>query len=162
MRTIARHVCAFAAFAALATLLSWPLPRHLSTHLTASPSGDAGVYVWNLWVFRHELVEHGQLPLYTSRVFPLTGRADLSLHNYTVATNVLALPVLPRLGLIRTFNLLYLLQLAASGYGVFLLAHFVTTRRLRAVRTGDAMNTAPARKDSSLRVVTKCASRNTP
>jgi hypothetical protein len=150
MRTIARHVCAFAAFAALATLLSWPLPRHLSTHLTASPSGDAGVYVWNLWVFRHELVEHGQLPLYTSRVFPLTGRADLSLHNYTVATNVLALPVLPRLGLIRTFNLLYLLQLAASGYGVFLLAHFVTTRRLESFLAGAVFMASPVLTARSL------------
>ena len=32
--------------------------------------GDTGVYVWNLWVFRHE-VEQGRLPFYTSSI--LTG-----------------------------------------------------------------------------------------
>ncbi len=143
MRKIGRHVCAFASYAALATLLSWPLPQHLSTHLTASPASDAGVYVWNLWVFRHELVERGRMPLYTTRLFPLTGIADLSLHNYTVATDVLALPVIPHLGLVRTFNLLYLLQLAASGYGVFLLTRFVTKRRLESWLAGAVFMASP-------------------
>ncbi len=143
MRKLGRHLCAFASYAALAALLSWPLPQHLSTHLTASPAGDAGVYVWNLWVFRHELVEHGRLPFYTTRVFPLTGTADLSLHNYTVATDLLALPVLPQLGLVRTFNLLYLLQLAASGYGVFLLAQFVTKHRLESWLAGAVFMASP-------------------
>ncbi len=143
MRRLARHVCSFASFVSLAILLTWPLPKHLSTHLTASPAGDAGVYVWNLWVFRHELVERGRMPLYTTRLFPLSGEADLSLHNYTLASDMLAAPVIPRLGLVRTFNILFLLQLAASGYAVFLLTRFLTKRPVESWLAGAVFMASP-------------------
>ena len=84
---------ALIAFVVLAAVQAWPLPRHLSTHLTGPPTGDTGVYVWNTWVFRHELVELGQSPFTTSSIFSLSGNADLSLHNYTVFADVLALPL---------------------------------------------------------------------
>ena len=48
-----RHLYALVGFACAAVALSWPLPLHLSTHLTGPPAGDTGVYVWNQWVFRH-------------------------------------------------------------------------------------------------------------
>ena len=150
MHTTARHLWAFGACVALAVVLSWPLPMHLSTHLTAPPSSDGGVYVWNLWVFHHELIDGGRMPLYTSQVFPMSGVADLSLHNYTVASNVLALPILPRLGLVRTFNLVYLLQLALAGYGVFLLARFVTGRSLEAWLAGAMFMASPVLTARSL------------
>ena len=60
----------FGLFCGLAVALSWPLPLHLSTHLTGAPSGDTGVYVWNIWVFRHELLQQ-QFPLQTTAVLSL-------------------------------------------------------------------------------------------
>jgi hypothetical protein len=123
------HVCALLGYVVLALVFAWPLPLRLSTHLTGSPEGDTGVYVWNQWVFHHELLTHGSSPYYTDRIFSTTGRADLTLHNYTALANVLALPLLGSLGVVATFNLIYLCVTALSGYAMFLLA--------RALKTGD-------------------------
>ncbi len=119
------HLAALAAYAVLALGLSWPLPLRLSTHLTGDPGGDTGVYVWNLWHFRHELMQ-GRDPYYTSALFVPTGRADLALHNYTVFTNLLSVPLQPRLGLIATFNVLYLTLGVLNAYAMFLLARRVS------------------------------------
>ncbi len=96
------YVCAAVAF-------SWPLPLHLGTALTGDPGGDTGVYVWNQWVFQHEtLIEHTN-PLRTDHILSTTDRVDLSQHNYTVFLDLLALPLIPLLGVIRTFNIVLLL-----------------------------------------------------
>lgn len=98
------------------------MPLHLATHLTGPPGGDTGSYVWNLWVFRHEL-ESGRLPFYTSSILTFGNQApiDLSLHNYTTFANLIAAPLLPTLGIITTFNLIYIFNIALSGYAMFAL-----------------------------------------
>src|SRR5678816_44095 len=96
------YVCAFAAYVVLAAMQAWPLPLHLSTHLTGAPTGDTGVYVWNLWVFKHELIDTNTTPFSTLTILPLDGPTDLSLHNYTVFADLLALPLLSGLGVVRT------------------------------------------------------------
>ena len=92
------------------------------------PSGDTGVYVWNLWVFRHE-IEQGRLPFYTSSILSVPGDAggpsNLSLHNYTTFANLIAYPLIPHFGLVAAFNLIYLRTSWLAGYCMFLLArHF--------------------------------------
>ena len=116
------HVCALIGYVGMALLFAWPLPLHFSTHLTGSPEGDTGVYVWNQWVFHREFLTQHANPYFTDRIFSLTGRADLTLHNYTALANILALPLLSSLGVVSTFNLIYLIVTALSGYAMFLLA----------------------------------------
>lgn len=116
------HVGALAAYVVVALVLSWPLPTRLGTHLTGAPDGDTGVYVWNQWVFHHELVEHRTTPYFTGTIFSMTRRADLSLHNYTTFANVLALPLIEPLGIVATFNIIYLLMSVLTAYATFLLA----------------------------------------
>ena len=113
-------------YVAAAIASSWPLPRYFSTHLTGTPGGDAGVYVWNLWVFRHELIERAGSPLSTSTILPLDGPVPLGLHNYTIVNNLLSLPFQPLLGVMSTFNALYLAHVALAGAAVFALARRVT------------------------------------
>ncbi len=115
------HVRAVAGFCVLAVVFAWPLPLRLATHLLGSPGGDTGLYVWNLWVFSHEAA-HGHFPFFTSTIFSLDNTADLSLHNYTVLADVVAIPLLALIGIVATFNLLYLLVLVVNGYLMFLLA----------------------------------------
>ena len=59
------HAGAILAYALVAVAFTWPLAANLSTRLTGGPGSDAGVYVWNQWVFRHEVAENGQLPYFT-------------------------------------------------------------------------------------------------
>jgi hypothetical protein len=55
---------AFGAYVLVAVAFAWPLPSHLGTHLTGPPGGDTGVYVWNQWVFRHDLIAAAPLSLF--------------------------------------------------------------------------------------------------
>ncbi len=94
----------------------------MATALPGQPSGDTGVYVWNIWVFRHELVEHHRFPFFTLEILSLASPTPLTLHNYTTFANVLAFAALPVFGVIRTFNGLLILSGALAAYALFLLA----------------------------------------
>ncbi len=116
------NVCAALGYVLLALVFTWPLALHLSTRLTGPPSGDTGVYVWNQWVFRHELITEHHHPLYTSVIFSLDPQqADLSLHNYTIFADLLALPLVGS-GSVAPFNLVYLALMVLSACAMFLLA----------------------------------------
>ena len=123
-----RHLYALLGYVCAALMLSWPLPLHLTTHLTGSPAGDTGVYIWNQWVFRHELLVNRSLPYFTDSIFAFSGRANLSLHNYTTFQNLLALPLIGTLGIVATFNIVYLLMTVLTAYATFLLARHLTGR----------------------------------
>lgn len=111
-----------ASFLVLAAVQAWPLPLHLSTHLSGDPGGDTGVYVWNMWVFGRELVDKRSWPLGTDAILAIGGRADLSQHNYTIALGVMALPLRLITDVVTAFNVIYLLNVALSGLGMFILA----------------------------------------
>lgn len=80
----------------------------------------------NQWVFQHEFVEHSRSPYFTDKIFSLSGRANLSLHNYTAFQDLVALPLIGWLGVVTTFNLVYLLMTVLTAYAMFLLARHVT------------------------------------
>ena len=117
-----------ATYIGFALIQSWPLASHLFTHTTGPLGSDTGVYVWNLWAFRHELLDLGHLPFSTSEILAPTGRHDLSLHNYTVFADLVALPLQPFLGLIGTFNIIYIVNIVLAAVGMFVLARGVTGR----------------------------------
>src|SRR5687768_18506805 len=87
------HAVALFAYATVAIVFSWPLPLHLGTSLTGEPGGDTGVYVWNQWVFHHELIEKGSVPYFTDTLFGGVGETNLSLHNYTTFADLIAIPL---------------------------------------------------------------------
>jgi len=139
-----RHAAALAAYAAVALLFVWPLPQHMGTHVTGPPTGDTGVYLWNLWVFQHELFANGQFPLFTSTILSLDWRVDLALHNYTVFADALALPFVRLLGLVATFNLIYIALTIITAYSCFLLARSVSGKDAEAWLAGLVFAWSPA------------------
>ncbi len=122
------HAAALAAYAIVALVANWPLPRHLGSALTGAISGDTGVYVWNVWLFRHEILAHGRFPLFTAEILSLTPPVDLSLHNYTLFADLLAFPLLPALGVVATFNVVYLFIVTLTAWAMFVLARAVIRR----------------------------------
>ena len=123
------HAAAVLGYVCIAVAFAWPLPLHLGDALPGTPSGDTGVYVWNLWVFRHEIVEHAHLPFSTFEILAASPSVSLTLHNYTTFANVIAFPLLPWLGTVATYNILVMASGVASAYAMFLFAR---------VRTADA------------------------
>lgn len=132
------------AYGAVAVAATWPLATHLFTHLPGDPSGDTGVYVWNLWNFRHEVVDLGRSPLSTSSVFSLTPRANLSLHNYTLLADVFAFPLIPVLGTVASYNVLLMAFVALNGWATFLLARYLTRRPVESWVAGALFAASPA------------------
>src|SRR5262245_18865812 len=127
---VARSLAIPASFIALACGLTWPLVLHLRTHLLGDPTGDTGVYVWNLWIFRHELLRHGHLPFSTDHVFSYTGGADFALHNYTPIAGLLGTPLISLVGVVATFNLVMIALIALTGYSTFVLARHLGLGRV--------------------------------
>src|SRR5688572_26417437 len=120
------HLAVLVGYIATAVVFSWPLILHLDTDLTGPPDGDTGVYVWNQWVFQHEILVHRRLPYFTHSIFSMVQEANLSFHNYTAFQNLLALPLSGLLGVVSTFNVVFLLMYVLTAYATFLLARHVT------------------------------------
>jgi len=127
---LGREAAALLGYVCVALVFAWPLPLRLADAMLGLPNGDAGVYVWNLWVFRHEIVANHHLPFLTSEILALSPPVPLALHNYTTFANVLAFPLIPLLGVVKTFNVLVLASGVMSGYAMYFYAR---------VRTGDAV-----------------------
>jgi hypothetical protein len=117
-----REAAALLGYVCVACVFAWPLPLHLTQAMIGLPAGDAGVYVWNLWVFRHEIVENHHLPFLTSEILALNSQVPLALHNYTTFANLLAFPFIPLLGVVRTFNLLVIGSGVMTAYAMYVYA----------------------------------------
>lgn len=131
-----QHVLAIVGFATISVLFVWPLPLHLLDGLPGPPGGDLGVYVWNLWLFRHEIVAHHSLPFATREVLALTAPVPLTLHNYTAFANILAFPLLPLLGPVGSYNVLVITNSTIAAYAMFLFAKVRTSSGLAAWAAG--------------------------
>jgi hypothetical protein len=122
-RPLHAHAGAIVGYVCVALVFAWPLPLHLFDALPGPPSGDTGVYVWNLWVFTHEIVSHRSLPFATNEILSLDAQpVSLSLHNYTTVANLVAFPLLPLLGAVGTFNVLMIGSGILTAYAMFLYA----------------------------------------
>lgn len=143
MAALRLHLPWVVLYVATAVAFSWPLPLHLATHLTGPPSGDTGVYVWNMWVFQHELVVQHTTPLHTSTVLSLAPPVDLTLHNYTLFVNLLALPLLEVLPLLTTFNVVYLGMMVLTAWCTALLVRALGAGRWEAWLAGLAFAWCP-------------------
>jgi hypothetical protein len=129
-KALGREAAALLGYVCVAIVFAWPLPMRMAEAMVGLPAGDAGVYVWNLWVFRHEIVQHHRLPFLTSEILALSQPVPLVLHNYTTFANLLAFPLIPILGVLRTFNVLVMASGVFSGYAMYWYAR---------LRTGDAV-----------------------
>jgi hypothetical protein len=126
MRSWRLHAGVVLAYVAVAIAFTWPLAANLDTRLTGGTGGDTGVYVWNQWVFRHELRDNRSFPYFTDTLFGAEPPANLSLHNYTRFQNLIAAPLISMVGVVAAFNVVYLLMTVLTAYATFLLARHVT------------------------------------
>lgn len=123
---VSGYVCA-------AIVFTWPLVLRLDSAFTGDPGGDTGIYVWNQWVFSHEALVEGRNPLTTDHILSLTEPVDLSQHNYTAFLNLLAMPLLPVLGVVAAFNTVFLITTILTA-----LATCVLVRRVVAANAFEA------------------------
>ncbi|MBN1660814.1 MAG: hypothetical protein JXA93_20635 [Anaerolineae bacterium] len=119
------HLAVVALYAMLALVTTWPLARHLFTHVPGSYTWafDEYTFVWNTWWFRYSVFNLGQSPLYTTHIFYPLG-ISLVLYTYNLFNALLSLPLQPFLPLPAISNLIFLLTTVVSAYGTFLLVGY--------------------------------------
>ncbi|MCA1553668.1 MAG: hypothetical protein LC737_04750, partial [Chloroflexi bacterium] len=120
----------FVVYFLLAILFTYPLVFHLTTQ---APVGEAWTYdgysmLWNIWWFQHALLVLNANPFVTNSIFFPIG-TPLYLHSYTLLSDLLALPLLPFVGVVTASNLILLASIALCGFGAYLLAAWLFARR---------------------------------
>ncbi len=127
-RQVLTHLAVVVLFVVLAVVMTWPLVRHLGTHVPGSYTWafDEYTFVWNSWWFRYALFDLGQNPLYSTHIFYPLG-ISLVLYTYNLFNALISLPLQPFLPLPAISNLTFLFATVLSGYGTFLLAETLLT-----------------------------------
>ncbi len=113
-------------FVLLALALTWPLTAHLSSRLpgTATWAFDESTFAWNIWYFKHALLDLHTSPLHSNLIwFPLG--IDLILYTYNFFNALIALPLQLAGNVPLASNITLLLATVLSGLGTYLLARYL-------------------------------------
>ena len=113
-------------YAFLALLMSWPVITVLGSRLpgTATWAFDESTFVWNIWYFKHALLDLRTSPLHSGLIWYPLG-IDLILYTYNLFNAVIALPLQLAFNLPAASNLSLLFATTMSGFGTYLLACYV-------------------------------------
>ena len=120
------HRWALGFFALLTVALSWPLPLHIFDFVpgVAQWAFDESTFVWNIWYFKHALIDNLSTPLHSDLIYYPLGM-DLILYTYNFFNALIAQPLHLAVGLLFSSNATVLFSTALSGYGAFLLARYL-------------------------------------
>jgi hypothetical protein len=121
---VARHLAAAAACVALAIAWTFPLVRHLSTHIPGSEAGDNVTFLWNFWWMRQALAASSDV-FRTTSLFVPTG-SDLTLHTHTALPAFVGATLLARLSVPSALNVTIVAALALNAFFGYLLGWRVT------------------------------------
>ncbi|MCB9140267.1 MAG: hypothetical protein H6642_18155 [Caldilineaceae bacterium] len=120
------HGFALALYTILALLLSWPLIAQIGRSVPGAPQWafDESTFVWNIWYFKHALVDNLSTPLHTDLIWYPLG-IDLVLYTYNFFHALVAQPLMLAFNLPVANNIALLLSTVLSGYGTFLLVRYL-------------------------------------
>ncbi|MFN3979245.1 MAG: interleukin-like EMT inducer domain-containing protein [Caldilinea sp.] len=126
---VRRHLFVLMAYTILSILLSWPLIAQITTHVPGVPQWafDESTFVWNIWYFKHALIDSLQSPLHSELIwFPLG--IDLILYTYNFYHVLAAMPLALAVNLPFASNVMLLASTVLSGYGTWLLVSYLLKR----------------------------------
>jgi hypothetical protein len=141
VRTLGFHAGLLAGSVLLAVLHTFPLVRHLDTHLPGQGLGDNVSFLWNAWWMREALAS--PYVFFHCPIIEAPVGASLALHTHTALPAFLAASVLAPLPLVRAHNLLLIASLALNGLAAYALAFVVTRARAVSVLAGVLFLIAP-------------------
>ncbi|MBC7237014.1 MAG: hypothetical protein H5T69_14330 [Chloroflexi bacterium] len=118
-------------FALFTVFMTWPLILNLQEAIPGPP-WDNFVWLYDLWWFRHSVVDLGQWPTFNPTIFYPYGY-DLSLSETMYANKLLIAPVLFWGDEVLAYNILVLLTFILTGYTTYLLIAYLTDNQYAAV-----------------------------
>jgi hypothetical protein len=124
-----RHPIILGLYTLLTFVLTWPLAAHFATHVpgVAQWAFDESTFLWNIWYFKHTVVDQLSSPLHTELIWYPLG-IDLILYTYNFFHALLAQPAMLAVNLPFGSNLALVISTILSGYGVFLLVRYLLGR----------------------------------
>lgn len=124
-----KHTIVLGLYTILTLALTWPLLTKVTTHVpgVAQWAFDESTFLWNIWYFKHSLVDLGQSPLHSELIWYPLG-IDLILYTYNFFHALVAQPLMLAVNLPFASNIALLFSTILSGYGTFLLVHYLLTK----------------------------------
>ena len=126
-RNALREAGCLAAYAGLTAIATYPLITKIGRSIPVARSGDAWMYVWNLWWVKRALVDLRASPYFTRDVYFPYG-TSLHFHTLNLLPGILALPITLTAGLPAAYNSIAFAAFVLSGYGMYRLALYVLRR----------------------------------
>ncbi|MEZ4614836.1 MAG: hypothetical protein R2867_04865 [Caldilineaceae bacterium] len=120
------HRLVLGLYTLLALLLSWPLLPHSLTHVpgVAQWAFDESTFLWNIWYFKHALIDQLQSPLHSDLIWYPLG-IDLILYTYNFFHALITQPLFVAVNLPFASNMALLTSTILSGYGTYLLVTYL-------------------------------------
>ena len=97
-----KHAAVLLLFTLLAVILTWPLALNFTTHVVGDGSDDPAL-TWNIWWFKHALLDLQVSPLTTDFMFYPIG-INLVFYTLTLLNDALAVPLYALFGLVPAAN----------------------------------------------------------
>jgi hypothetical protein len=124
------HLWVLLLYGLLAVAMTWPLATQITTHVPGSDTWayDEYTFLWNIWYFKHALIDQLSTPLHTDLLFYPVGMG-LVMYTFNLLAAALALPLhLATDNIPLASNLINLASTALAGYGTFLLLLYLLRR----------------------------------
>jgi len=123
------HLITIGLYTLLALFFTWPLAAHLTTHVPgeATWAFDESTFLWNMWWFKHSLLNLGQTPLESNYIFFPLG-IKLTTYTFNLFNAAFGLPLQLAFSLPLASNLTLLFSFISSAYGMFLLSLYLLRR----------------------------------
>jgi hypothetical protein len=123
------HALVLGLFTILTLILSWPLPLRIFGWVpgVAQWAFDESTFLWNIWYFKHALIDNLSTPLHSDLIYYPLG-IDLILYTYNFFNALIAQPLHVAVSLVFASNVTILLSTILSGYGTFLLVRYLLQR----------------------------------
>ncbi len=120
------HLIAIGFYTLLTLFLTWPLARHLTTHIPgeATWAFDESTFIWNMWWFKFSILNLQQTPLESTYTFFPLG-VNLTTYTFNLFNAAFGLPLQLSLSLPPANNLTLLFSYISSAYGTFLLSLYL-------------------------------------
>jgi hypothetical protein len=113
-------------------------------HAIPGWQGDAEIFVWNLWWMKYALLGLHTNPGLTTFIF-YPNTINLFAANSGPMNGLLSLPLQQVIGVVGSYNALFLFSFVMSGVGTYLLLRYLTCSRSAAFLAGAIFAFAPYR-----------------
>jgi len=130
---ISHSLLAFAGYALLTVLMTYPVVSQLTTRLIGH-GNDPYVHYWNNW-WVERAWSKGLSPYYTDMLFHPNG-ASMVYHNFAWLNIVGSLVLKPLTGPVGAYNIVFLLNIALCGLAMYHLAYYTLQNRTAAFVAG--------------------------